>query len=294
MSTSAVLDVAIGLVLMYLLLSLACTALNEFIATCAGLRAKTLQNALTQLLDVASLKSDFYNHGLIDGGNAAVNGAHVSYLSSQTFAMALLASLDPTKPLPAFADIESAIKNLPDSNIRDTLLAQLATADGDLSKLRDNVAAWFDHTMDRVSGVYQRYVKWISLGVGLAIALAINADSIAVAKALWHDGTLRAQMVQAAGTTVPATSLGGAGTNTPSVSSVLQTLDDAETKLRPLPIGWDASGPFPGWPFWFIKLGGLLLTALALSLGAPFWFDILSKFMSLRGTGNKPPRTEDS
>lgn len=33
---------------------------------------------------------------------------------------------------------------------------------------------------------------------------------------------------------------------------------------------------------------GFLLTALALSLGAPFWFDLLKKFISLRGTGIKP------
>jgi hypothetical protein len=34
---------------------------------------------------------------------------------------------------------------------------------------------------------------------------------------------------------------------------------------------------------------GWLLTALAISLGAPFWFDLLSKFIQLRGTGTKPP-----
>ncbi|MGG9962062.1 hypothetical protein [Ferruginibacter sp. SUN106] len=33
---------------------------------------------------------------------------------------------------------------------------------------------------------------------------------------------------------------------------------------------------------------GWLLTAFAISLGAPFWFDLLNKFVALRNTGNKP------
>ena len=31
-------------------------------------------------------------------------------------------------------------------------------------------------------------------------------------------------------------------------------------------------------------LAGWLITAIALSLGAPFWFDTLNKFMVVRGT----------
>jgi hypothetical protein len=39
---------------------------------------------------------------------------------------------------------------------------------------------------------------------------------------------------------------------------------------------------------WLIKLLGLVLTILALSLGAPFWFDALSKLAQLRQSGPKP------
>ena len=44
---------------------------------------------------------------------------------------------------------------------------------------------------------------------------------------------------------------------------------------------------FPSAPFW-TKVLGLLLTALAASLGAPFWFDVLNKFMAVRGAGKAP------
>ena len=36
---------------------------------------------------------------------------------------------------------------------------------------------------------------------------------------------------------------------------------------------------------------GYILTALAISFGAPFWFDILSKVVSIRGAGTKPGTT---
>lgn len=36
-----------------------------------------------------------------------------------------------------------------------------------------------------------------------------------------------------------------------------------------------------------LMFGGWVITALAISLGAPFWFDLLNKIVSLRGTGPK-------
>ena len=54
-----------------------------------------------------------------------------------------------------------------------------------------------------------------------------------------------------------------------------------------LPLGWDRLPPMSGAPVsWFMQqLVGLLLTTLAISLGAPFWFDALNKGMTVRTTG---------
>jgi hypothetical protein len=43
-----------------------------------------------------------------------------------------------------------------------------------------------------------------------------------------------------------------------------------------------------------VTLAGLIITALALSLGAPFWFDLLNKLVSLRGAGVKPEEQPDA
>lgn len=41
------------------------------------------------------------------------------------------------------------------------------------------------------------------------------------------------------------------------------------------------------------SLIGFLITALAISLGAPFWFDLLNRFVNLRVTGTKPENTKE-
>lgn len=40
--------------------------------------------------------------------------------------------------------------------------------------------------------------------------------------------------------------------------------------------------------FNFRTILGYIITAIAISFGAPFWFDLLSKFVSIRGAGTKP------
>ena len=75
-----------------------------------------------------------------------------------------------------------------------------------------------------------------------------------------------------------------AGTDTPQCK-----LAKAQCQIRELtlPIGWssqnDAELMLTGdnWPRHFF---GWLLTALAISLGAPFWFDMLNKFIVVRST----------
>ena len=310
MTTNSAMDIAIGLMLMYLILSLACTVVNELIATVFGLRAVNLRQGIARLIDDAKLLRDFYNHGVISGAQAASGGGHPSYLSGQSFALALFGSLDPTTPLPGYSDVEDAVTHLPDSNIRDILLAQLTVADGKLEQLRDGVANWFDDAMDRVGGIYKRWLKAISIVVGILIAGALNADSFNVATSLWSDSTLRAQLVQGADQLVPRLAAPGAGErllssvlprSTPDADAAtkLRALKNLEDSLRPLPIGWDVAAlqsALAGWSWrhWIEKLAGVLLTGLALSLGAPFWFDLLSKFIELRGTGVKPKRTDET
>src|SRR5215813_11141402 len=72
MFQNAALDVSIGLILMYLMLSLLCTTVNEYIASKLKLRAASLASGLQEILDDKDVLARFYNHGLIAGSNSAV------------------------------------------------------------------------------------------------------------------------------------------------------------------------------------------------------------------------------
>ena len=43
-----------------------------------------------------------------------------------------------------------------------------------------------------------------------------------------------------------------------------------------------------------VSFFGFIITALAVSLGAPFWFDLLNKLVSIRGSGVKPEEKKDA
>jgi hypothetical protein len=304
MFNNAIVDIAIGLVLMYLVLSLMGTVINEYVATVLKLRASTLKSAITSIIDNENLRNDFYNNGVVDGTSKAL-GTHPSYLSGQAFAMAIVGSVDQTKSLPTFDDVKAAVQALPDCNIRDVLLAQITKANGNLDALHKGIADYFDSAMDRISGIYKRYLKRITLGVGIVIVFALNADSIKVGVALWSDSSLRAQIVQTANdfqknnkpaTPAPADNATVTGESTVAFAKKLENLDST---VRPLPIGWKASDLVSPWSsagisFWLLKIIGLAITALAMTLGAPFWFDTLSKFMNVRGSGQKPDPTPPS
>ena len=60
--------------------------------------------------------------------------------------------------------------------------------------------------------------------------------------------------------------------------------------LETLPLGWDGMpDDFVGW---FKTVLGWLITIAAVSLGAPFWFDLLGKVANLRGAGASVRRSE--
>ena len=289
MAGNAVIDIVIGLVLTYLILSLICTIANEFIASLTALRAKTLRSGVEHLIDDDGLRKLFFDHGLIASTKTNGRTRDPSYLSGRSVALALLDSLDTGKPVPAVDDLVAAIGKLPDSNVKDALVTAATEAQGNIDKLRAGIAAWFDDSMDRVAGVYKRYMHWISFVVGLALAVLLNVDTVTLAKSLWLDSALRGSAVELATKTV-----------TQGQGDLAQaTLVTLQQDLRPLPVGWDPAKGRPDANWYqspaaiFAKLIGWLITALAISLGAPFWFDLLSKFVSLRATGNKPAPSSD-
>jgi hypothetical protein len=370
-------DVAIGLILMYLMLSLLCTVVNEYISTKLNLRSKTLRDALQKLIDDPTLLKNFYEHGLITSSSQAsgsgaqsliqaaatwvgayhslknqvpppttsgpatatpIEAEHPSYLASGTVALALLGSLvKQSGATTTIAGVQTAIDALPVSKIKDAFQATMLKAGDDIDKLQQGIATWFDDSMDRLSGAYKRKMKWIAMLIGLAVAIGFNADSFKVATTLWNDPDRRASIIGVAADIAknPPSSLqqaddqkktvdpaqvasqqqqpgcpppGGlkqpcTATKPPS-PDVGAAIEQSERTLHSLPIGWDCPVKADGSVDYvdcakaavkdltLVHFLGWILTALALSLGAPFWFDMLNKFINLRGAGGKPQRED--
>jgi hypothetical protein len=189
----------------------------------------------------------------------------------------------------------AAVAGLGDNPARQPLMRMLADAQGDRERFRQSLEHWYDDTMDRVSGWYKRYVQRIILIISIVLVASLNVDSINIAQTLWRLPTERTAVAAA------AAAHPGNGSS-PSESADQQIRDIAALKL---PLGWSpphhnsAVSTDPqhlplGFAGWLIKLLGLALTILALSLGAPFWFDALTKLGSLRQSGPKPTTSAHS
>jgi hypothetical protein len=278
------LDVAIGLVFVYFILALICSVVNEGIASFFRWRAKDLERGISQLLGTDAQR--FSEHPLIAGQIDPKRG-FPSYLSSRSFANALLGLGFTVEHLQgAERTIEESIAAIEDTKLKQTLTALYNSAQRDAQRFRQSVERWYDDAMERVSGWYRRRVQKVLLVLALIVAFALNADSLQLARGLWNDPSVRSSLVkQAEHQTNP----------TPNSGETRKLFDEL-----PVPLGWhwtNKSSDPQGFPFWrtfdfFSKLIGLLLTAAALTLGAPFWFDTLSKLARLRNSGT-PPAASD-
>ncbi|SPE30069.1 conserved hypothetical protein [Candidatus Sulfopaludibacter sp. SbA6] len=289
---STVLEVAIGIAFIYLLLAVFCTTANEWIATVLKTRGALLQQGILQLLapDQSApsgaaqdaIVTRFYNHPLIKALTQDDN--HPSYLAARTFAETIMDLATPNHPGSiSFEDLENGIKNdLPAGNLRTSLLAVIQSTDKKIEDAQKAIEAWYEDHMDRVSGWYKRKTQLWTLIVATIITVATNADTLHVASRLWLEPTLRSQLVEAARNppSVPA--------NPGVKSNQVPTASDQAAETLGVVLGWKDTGDLKDVRKWAERIVGWALTILAVSLGAPFWFDVLNRFMNLRSAGNSP------
>lgn len=100
---------------------------------------------------------------------------------------------------PTLADVESGVRALEHSpQLRQSLASILKSAKGDVEEFISGLQVWFDRQMDRVTGSYKRWAKrWVII-IAIVVVCAGNLDSIAIARALYTGGAVRAAVVQQA------------------------------------------------------------------------------------------------
>ena len=275
---STILDVAIGIIFIYLLVSLVISAINELIAAKLKSRATNLTQGIQALLQdpsQAGWVAKLYQHPLIQ--SLSPPNSKPSYIPSRTFALALLdlvapANADGSRTL---ADLKAGMANLPEP-LQKTLTNLLDEAQHDVERLKTQIEVWFNNGMDRASGWYKRKTQWIQFFIGLTLVIALNIDSVHIGRSLFAvNSPMRASLVESAKSFVAQPG----GTNK-SMKDAIDAISSAS-----LPIGWSEVPKPEQWP---TMLVGWLITAFAVSLGAPFWFDLLNKFVNVRASGKAP------
>jgi hypothetical protein len=292
---SGILDLVIGMVFVFLVFSLLVSGANEAIMRLLAWRSRHLWRALRELLDGQSpdLTKDqrpttttsaapaspwtdrLYAHPLITGleGRLPTARSRLSHIPTSDFAKAMVDMIVPdAEGKTTVDDVRAKVAAMPnESPIKQPLLAILTAADGQMDRLLDGIGSWFDARMNYLSARYKRHVKWVLVAIGLVVAVSFNVDAISAAHRLYRDTALRSAVAQQA-TTLVATCNGK-----PDEAACARTETAKVDQSLNLPVGWSGAGPVHP-----LRVFGWLIAAIALSQGAPFWFDLLRRAGRLR------------
>ncbi|GAB5553940.1 MAG: hypothetical protein Sapg2KO_35310 [Saprospiraceae bacterium] len=291
------LQVVIGLVFVLLLLSLLATTIMELLASFFALRGRNLESALKNLLSSSDkaeeLFKDFKSNSLYRqlSQKAGKTRRSPSYLSAESFQSILFDVILKGEKIDQIVD---KIETLPDDDLKNVLKQLLNDAEYELQEFKGKIHGWYDNIMDRASGWYKRMVQKIVVLVGIMIAVVFNADTIAIFERLESDPESLQQVVNLAENYLAKTDAEQVITATPTFDQRLDEVrslinDEIEQAKSPLGLGWEGISFRTFSPTeWGIKILGWIVTALAISLGAPFWFDLLRKLVNIRSSGNKP------
>jgi hypothetical protein len=281
------LDVVIGFAVVMLLASVAVTMLTQVVVAALNSRGKELCRGLAALVKQAhpdladhgrDLAEAVLRHPLIATRHGRLGGV----VQREEFVMILLelaagtgahtalrgvfrqqGITDPAATLRAIrrevAQLEADKPELA-SHVRHTM-AFVKHASNDVVQ---RLTGWFDASMGRVSQAFQNRLRFHTAAFALLLALAIQLDAIGLLNRLAIDDQLRRTLVAEA-------------------QSVSQTAGVQVQTLRELALSPLVVPPEDWRDHWNArKIPGILLAAILMSLGAPFWHDTLKNLLRLR------------
>jgi len=256
---------------------------------------KTIQPTLMELVSVLDKNSIVYRElKALVGKDSGKAKAILEAIETQSMPASLQRSLTSlaekaasslaTKAGERFMD---TVKNLSEEPVTN-LKIYLTDLEGDIKLLGQEVESWFDRGMDRAAGVYRRNAKAVSILIGIAIAIAINADSLHMVDRLSKDPAIRNAINQAAEQTAIAN---------PTEDSLRQIQDNVDEVLNelPIPLGYSevvVEQQKAAQETWFIpfiprRVVGWLITGIAISMGAGFWFSLLKRVIDVKTSGKE-------
>jgi hypothetical protein len=186
--------------------------------------------------------------------------------------------------------------------------SRIQTTEEGIHTLQKEIERTFDSSMERASGVYKRNAKGVAIMLGLSLAIIANADAFHMISRLSKDSALRETITNNAGEilvknqnnqAIANPNSQGEPDNNATLDVIREQADKALDNVA-LPIGWSdvnlkqqiAWIPNQNQSFPFLKIltmiPGWIFSGIAIAMGAPFWFDLLGKFVNVRNAGRRP------
>lgn len=264
---SAIIEVAIGVTFLFVTLSLVCSTVTEAIARLFERRRKFLADSLKKLVraEHEGVIDDLLAHPMVTPDPER----KPDRVEPEGFARAFLEKVE----------LED-LKNGP-------LAAVVRNVGDDAEQAVANLAEWFEASMEQVTIWYRRHIQVFNRVAALVIVLVANADTIHYVDRLWTDNALRSVVVEQAKEEIAAGETRGAGTR-PGAKTLVA---DVRSEIEQFPLGWQFESGKTGLAAlvvpgdaggWALKLLGLWVTFIAVTLGAPFWFDVLRRMVGVR------------
>jgi hypothetical protein len=228
MQLDAILEVAIGLVFVWLVISIATMEVQSRIGLFLGWRAEQLEKSILSMLKDETLVKKFYEHPLIieltpkdKEGNLAKgkNGAtkRPGYIPNATFATVACEVImnagkegeDVPLDTMSISEMKASVKALAEKNpnlerVNHYLIPNMEKAADDMEaklvEYRKNTEGWFNDVMSQASNWYKTRSQWMAFWIGLTIAVSMNIDTVNIAQKLWQEPTARAVIVAQAQT----------------------------------------------------------------------------------------------
>lgn len=328
-------DIAISLILIFLIFSVVVYVLQEVVAVNLEYRGKMLWKSLAQVLDGVVLRGRrALKEAGVNGAAAAntpvtnlfFNHAQIrslekdlvtlpSYIPSSNFALTLIDVVAKKAPAPVgnlFADFTAGLPvftaqfaHVAGGNTPRPVVEVLGTLSGiatNITDLQEAIEKWYNEYMNRVSGWYQAHTVFTIRLIAIAITVAFNLNCIRLVKDIGNNSILRANLTGIAVKIVDQNALDTAKARAADQYTAMniRALDSLTGTVSAvsLPIGWRTdffdneckihTDFATGLGSVLLVLLGWLITAGCLSMGAPFWFNLLIQLVNVRRAGVKP------
>jgi hypothetical protein len=292
MSFPQIFEVAIGLILVYYIMGAIVSTVTKIVTESLETRGVALEKYLvriagdktvdlTNLPQIKALRPIRYANWWNVLG-AGTEEKKVEKIPADTLVNAFfdITGLTAQQSMSA-EDLTGLISKLPDSEGKQALLKWINQGVININDLRTRTNDYISGTLNQAASTFKARARSFVIIFSLLITLAFGTDSIQLAKDLWSDAGLRAVAAQ------QATILSSQPGQIPDITALFNQLGPLSFR-----IGWWQSQSLPApknFSDWLtiilLKILGLGITAVAVSQGSSFWYDLLKK---ATGTSSLP------